>query len=149
LGTREELMIRPLSFYYCVIITAFSLVCTYAGESVPLVGSLNSTRDEVISATDVVLGKFTKVRAGGFESMMGVGYHGEITILQVLKGNAFGSLEVGFSVIRGPKNTEAEPNLDDKYIIMMSGHDVRKLLPATDANIAKIKALIAAAPAAK
>jgi hypothetical protein len=81
--------------------------------------------------------------------MMGVGYHGEITILQVLKGNAFGSLEVGFSVIRGPKNTEAEPNLDDKYIIMMSGHDVRKLLPATDANIAKIKALIAAAPAAK
>lgn len=144
-------MKKTLFSYYCFIMLFLSLVCGYAGEETPLAGSLHPLRDEVISATDVVIGKFLVVKARDtFSSMMGAEYQGQITILQTLKGNESGSLEVGFPVIRGGKNKEAEPNLNDTYIIILVQHQViRKLLPATDANIAKVKALIAAAPASK
>jgi hypothetical protein len=143
-------MIKNLSFYYCIILTVFSSICSYADENTPLVGHWRSTKDEIASATDIVIGKFTQVRAGGAGSISGLEYHGAITVLHVLKGNASGNVEVVFRVILGSKDKEAEPDLGDTYIIILYDHQmIRKLLPATDANIAKVKALIAAAPVPK
>jgi hypothetical protein len=143
-------MMNNILFYYCVFIMAFSSVCSYADESKPLVGHWRSTKDEIACATDIVVGKFSQVRAGGAESFSGLQYHGKINVLHVLKGNETGNLKVVFRVILGSKDTEAEPNLGDSYIIILYDHQmIRKLLPATDDNIAKVRALIAAAPAGK
>ena len=136
-------MKKHLSFHYFAILMAFSSLCSYADVNKLSVGSLLPIRDEVSSATDIVIGKFAKVTVGGAGSMMGVMYHGEIAVLGALKGTVSGNLDVGFSVIRGPRNTEVEPNNNDTYIIILDHREIRKLLPATDDNIANIKQLIA------
>jgi hypothetical protein len=144
---------KKYSLTYCyTIVTAFSIICCYANEEtpLPLVGHLSSIKDETSSATDVVVGKFIRVRESGAASLNGEYYQGQITVLRPLKGNLSGSLEVGFRVIPVNKDKESEPNLSDSYIIIMSSPgDIRKLLPATADNIAKVKALIAAVPASK
>jgi len=141
-------MKKPLSFYYSFILTAFSLAYVYA--DVPhLAGSGYAIGDVVASATDIVVGKFTKVKSDGAASMMGMSYHGQITISETLKGTDSGSLEVAFYLNSAISPTnESEPNLHDTYIMILTDHQaIRKLLPVTDDNMSKIKALIAAAPA--
>jgi hypothetical protein len=141
-------MLKTLFFSY--IVAVLSGICSYADTDARSVGHLNDSKGEVAAAANIVLAKFTNVKGSGAASMLGTLYHGNIKILQVLKGDASGNVEVGFSVIQGPKDTEVEPNLTDIYIIVLAGHhEIRKLLPATDDNIAKVKALIAAAPAGK
>jgi hypothetical protein len=142
----KKLLLR----FNCLVWLALSMACGYADEETPLVGHLSSVKEEVASATDIVIGKFTKVTVGGTASMNGMDYHGTIIISQALKGTESGSLEVGFRVIPASKDKEVEPNLEDTYIMfLIEHHGIRKLLLATDANIATMKALIAAAPATK
>lgn len=138
-------MKKSLSFYYYFIMTALSLHCRYASNSPLLVGSAYAAKDEVASAMDIVIGKFTKLKGGVSVTINGSAYHGQITISEILKGNETGSLDVGFSLRSANMNAkELEPNLKDTYIMIMSSEGmISKLLPATDANIRMVKQLIA------
>jgi len=129
--------------FVCYLLAVTACPPAYADEGARLVGSRTSTKEVTVSATDIVLGKFTKVRPTNAASMLGVLYNGEITISQALKGNKSGSLEVGFSVIPIGKDKEAEPNLRDTYIMFITDQQVLKLLPATDENISRIKSFLA------
>ncbi|MCE0482915.1 MAG: hypothetical protein LV479_01600, partial [Methylacidiphilales bacterium] len=79
----------------------------------------------------------------------------KIKVLQVIRGSVEGQVTISFK-IRGGLH-EQPPQEGDTYIFFAhkntepgwDNYTVLKLLPATDDNIAKVKALIAAAPAPK
>jgi len=140
-------MTKPLSFCSFLIITAIILLSAYASDGPALSGSSLKLDDEVASATEIVIAKFTEITEGASSTLSGYRYKGLIAISDILKGNAPVSSKIAFTV--GMQTKESVPNLSDIYILILDNHHIRKLLPATDANVAKIKALIAATPVSK
>jgi len=140
-------MTKPLSFCSFLIITALTLLSAHASDGPALTGSSLKLDDEVASATEIVIGKFTEINEGASFTLSGYRYRGLIAISDILKGNAPVSSKVAFTV--GIQTRESAPNLSDTYIVIIDNHHIHKLLPATVDNIAKVKALIAAAPAPK
>ena len=84
----------------------------------------------------------------------GVSYRGyTVKVATLLKGALAGEIHVSLDVRNDGRAVEVIPRVGENYIFFVilkaSEIIVVKLLPATDANIAKVKALIAAAPAPK
>ncbi|MDB4793750.1 hypothetical protein OAG63_01825, partial [Methylacidiphilales bacterium] len=85
-------------------------------------------------------------------------YHGvQVKILQVLRGAADTQVTVTLYATFEENVHEQPPKINGTYIFLAhkntevgwDQYTVLKLLPATDDNIAKVKALITAAPASK
>jgi len=131
---------------FSIFVTTITLPCIYADDSIVLPGSLHGTSEEVSSASDIVLGKFTEIGGGAWANSNGTHYHGKLAVSEDLKGKLMGSLNIHFAI--GGK--ESVPNQTDVYIvILMDGQWILKLLPASAENVAQVKALIASAHSAK
>jgi len=137
-------MTKLLLYFSVVIITSVTFLSAYASDAPNLVGSSLKLDDEVASATEIVTGKFIELNQSSAFTLSGDRYHGQISISDVLKGNAPVSTKVAFWVV--PETKESAPNLHDSYIAIIDNHIIHKLLPATANNITKVKALIAQIP---
>lgn len=129
------------------MILELTVLSSYANGSPNLTGSSLKLTDEVTSATEIVVGKFTKIGNGASFTLSGRRYRGQVALSEILKGTVFDSSDIAFTV--GIQSKEVVPNLEDTYIVFIHNHRIKKLLPASDDNIAKVKALIAAAPLGK
>jgi hypothetical protein len=121
-----------------------------------IVGRDSTVVDILIKSDAIFVGKILQIKPTDPSA------HGEVTCLansvsvsQVLKGALGDVVSVDFKV-RSYLN-EKEPKIGTSYIFFVkrggyespNSYTLLKLLPATDANIAKVKALIAAATAPK
>jgi len=134
-------MTKPLSYYFIPIITAFTLLTAYASDAPILTGSSLKLKEEVASATEIVIGTFTELNEGASFTLSGNRYRAQIVTSDILKGNALVSSKVAFLVV--PENKETAPNFNEIYIMIIDHQRIHMLLPATEDNIAKVKALIA------
>lgn len=76
-----------------------------------------------------------------------------VKVITLLKGTLAGEIQVSLDVRNDGRVAEVIPHVGENYIFfaMLKAGEViaMKLLPATDDNITKVKALIAAAPPSK
>jgi hypothetical protein len=145
-----------------LILAALSLALVVNGYSQSssdtkmLSGHGKKSENAIKESTDIVIAVFTTLGSPGADATGENDYDGaEIEITSALKGTLSGKLKVFYIVYAMPgKNQESPPVLGTQYIMFIhqtgpTEYEIKKLLPATDDNIAKIKALIAAAPAGK
>jgi hypothetical protein len=107
-------------------------------------------------APEVVIAKFINL-GGAVDSSSGIDIYGGATIqiIESLRGKLTGKVPVLYDLFIMPGNDqESLPQLNTTYIMFMQsigtdGHRIFKLLSASDANVAKVRALIAASPATK
>lgn len=124
-----------------------------------LSGSTLRSEDVATKADAVFVGQITHL---GFSNLKALGeavYRGlQVKVLQVLRGSVDPQSTFTLRVmVPSISSHENPPAVGSTYIFFVkkddpSKHDaytVLKLLPATDDNIAKVKAVIAAAPAGK
>jgi hypothetical protein len=123
-------------------------------SSVKLSGSRFKAEEIVAKANVICVGEIVQIgppltRAAAQASYPGV----KIQISQCLKGDLSSPALIEIVVAKEPNVTEEAPKAGTTYIFFIkqttSWNMVLKLLPATDDNIAKVKAMIAAAPAGK
>jgi len=119
-------------------------------------GHGKKNEDALKESTDIAVAVFTSLGNRGADATGEDDYdQAEIEVVTTLKGNLPGKLKVFYAVLSMPgKNQESPPVLGTQYIMFIqklgpTEYEIKKMLPATDDSIAKIKALIAAAPAAK
>jgi hypothetical protein len=125
----------------------------FSGRDVAVEGAL--------SKADVVLigklsGAGNEVDSPPFAPVAGPTFSGaRISVIQVLKGTAGSSVGVSFFV--NSANHEKSPDAASSYIFFLAKnaanatdqYTILKILPASDDNVSKIKALIAALPGGK
>ena len=121
-----------------------------------LSGSSLKSEDTVIKSDAIFIGQITQM---GFQSLKAAGrssYYGNIVkILQVLRGTVDAQIKITLYVYYVSDTPENPPKTGNSYIFFVKKnapgqpdpYAALKLLPATDDNIAKVKALIAASPA--
>jgi hypothetical protein len=104
----------------------------------------------------IFVGQFITLGDGPGADEPGMEYfdNAQVKVEQSLKGTLSGIVKVSYSVMSIPTEKESSPKSLKDYIFFINiisptQLSVVKLLPATDQNVAKIKALIAAVPAAK
>jgi hypothetical protein len=123
-----------------------------------LTGSSQKSEDIVVKADAVFVGEITTIGFGGFKAPGESVYRGvQIKVLQVFRGTVADSIAVTLHVVGRMEFHEDPPKVGNSYILFVKKSDqgqpdaytVLKLILATDANIAKVKALIAAVPASK
>ncbi len=121
-----------------------------------LSGHEKKNEDLVAVVPDIVVAKFTSLGNGSDDAPGATFYEkAEIEIVSSLKGTLSGDLQAGYSVkLFPPSKKETVPVIGTPYIMFIqklgpTEYEIKKLLPATDNDIAKVKALIAAAPAGK
>jgi hypothetical protein len=129
------------------------------GESI-LTGSAQKS-EEIAAKADVVvfIGKIIELGDPVPASTDTASYSGvQVKVLQVLRGTVDGDVvKVTLRTTWGRNVHESPPVVGSTYIFFArkntekgwNPYTVLKLLPATDATTAKVKALIAAAPASK
>ncbi|MDB4793752.1 hypothetical protein OAG63_01835 [Methylacidiphilales bacterium] len=126
--------------------------------STKLSGSDLKSGDAITKCDAIFVGEITQM---GFQSLKATGrssYYGNIIkILQVLRGAISVQIKVTLYVYYVSDTPENIPKVGNPYIFFVkknaSGqpdpYTALKLLPATDDNITKVKALITAAPPSK
>jgi hypothetical protein len=123
-------------------------------SQVKLSGSSLRSGDLIVKSDVICVGEITTIgsplsRATGQDTYAGV----KIQISQDLKSHIDSPALVEIVVAKEHDLKEEAPELETSYIFFIKKipgwNIVLKLLPATDDNIAKVKALIAAAPAPK
>jgi hypothetical protein len=126
--------------------------------SIKLSGSDLKSEDIVLKANAVFVGEITELGHPNTKAPGQNVYHGvQIKVLQVLRGSVDAQVTVTLYIHFAPNSSENPPKVGNTYIFFAHKNTevgwnpftVLKLLPATDDNIAKVKALIAAAPASK
>lgn len=135
----------------------FYLICpsfVHASDNTQLAGYSRSTREEALSSDDIVIGRFTNTGHSGVAFFSGLLYEdAKLSISINLKGKLSGNVTVDYSIESSaatPNVVEVVPNVTDTYILIIyHGHQIRKMLPATDDNITEVKKIIATAPASK
>jgi hypothetical protein len=140
-------------FSSCIFM-GLTLVSSSAQETKSLSGSRYKIEDVIQKRVAVFVGKINDLGGSSGRSIGVDVYHRVmVTCLQNLSGHVDTQLKVRLNV---SWPDEAPPVLNTPYIFVvrkeegsLSDYDVLKLLPATDDNIAKVKALIAAAPPPK
>ena len=110
-------------------------------------------------ADAVFVGQITRLGSSNLKELGVAVYRGvQVTASQILRGSLDPQSTFTLRVMMlSTRSTENPPTVGSSYIFFVKRDDaskdstytVLKLLPATNDNIAKIKALIAAAPAAK
>ena len=120
-----------------------------------LPGHLKKGEELMKIATDIIVGKFTSLGNGSTDSPGASFYEkADLTVINSLKGSLSGNIQASYSVRTFPLNKkEAQPTIGTQYVMFIqklgpTEYEIKKLLPATDDSITKVKALIAA-PAAK
>lgn len=116
-----------------------------------LTGHTKKIENAIKETTDIVIASFTKLGFPGSDASGEDSYdQAEIEITGILKGTlAEKHLKVFYIVQSMPgKNQEKAPIIGVQYIMFIqklspNEYEIKKLLPATDENIIKIKALIA------
>lgn len=128
---------------------------TSMGEGL-FTGHMKKNENVLKEAKDIIVGKFTALGYPGSDASGEDFYEqGQVEVISALRGSLAGTLRVGYSVRTVPgKDQEIPPVVGTEYIMFIqklgpNECEIKKLLPATDENITKIKALIAAAPAGK
>jgi hypothetical protein len=145
------LYILFIFFADMVLFAQTSPVATLPNKPVVLAGSTLKTEDIVLQSDAIFIGKLIDLGWGETASSGHDTRGAYITVLQILRGSLKGRVGVRMNMLHGPKVREASPKVGDTYIFFIKQipgwNMVLKILPATDANIAKVKALIAAPPA--
>ena len=117
-----------------------------------LSGSDLKAEDVVVKSDAVFIGNITGVVAGASAKEQGVTtFVVSVGVTECLRGDVAGQLTASLKVFMGYRQKPPESGNSYIFFVRKNGSEfaVLKLLPATDANIAKVKALIAAAPAPK
>ena len=119
-----------------------------------LSGHEKKSEDLIAVVPDIVVGKFTSLGSGSDDAPGATFYEkAEIEVVSSLKGTLSGNLQAGYSVKSfPPSKKETVPVIGTPYIMFIqklgpTEYEIKKLLPATDDNLAKVKGLIDAAPA--
>jgi hypothetical protein len=119
-------------------------------DNPPMPGHEAKEQDLIKKKNEIVVAKFISLGSGGLDELGASSYEkAEIEITQTLRGNLSGHLKVSYVVKSLPTNEqEARPTIDILYIMFIHSlganeYETEKLLPATDQNISRIKALIA------
>ncbi len=130
-----------------------------SAQNEPVLSGSKLRSEDVAAKADVVfVGEITAIGFGDTKAEGESAYRGvQVKVLQVLQGTVAASITVTLHVVGMMEYHEDPPKVGNSYIFFVKKsapgqHDaytVFKLLSATDANIAKIKTLIAAAPAGK
>jgi hypothetical protein len=120
-------------------------------EPINLSGSNLKAEEIVLKSDAVFVGEITQTSDGppAAASMHSVGV--QVKVLQILKGSVDTEISVTMDVYSIYR--EGPPQVGSSYIFFAHKEDNRirvlKLLPATDANVTKVKAAIASTPAGK
>jgi len=119
-----------------------------------LTGHVKSSEKAVKEATDIVIATFIKLGFPGSDSDGADFYEqAQIQVFSALKGTLSGNVQVSYSVQAMPgKDQESAPASGVQYLMFMqklgpTEYEIKKLMPATEANVSAIKALIAGASA--
>ncbi len=127
-------------------------------ESTKLSGSDLKSEDAAAKSDGIFVGKITQIGLPNAKAAGQVAYYGnKVHVLQVLRGAIGAQVKVTLYVHYVSDIPENPPKVDGTYIFFVKKianpdpdpYKALKLLPATDANIARVQALIAAAPAGK
>jgi hypothetical protein len=108
-------------------------------------------RNLINSKVDVVIGKFISLGNLGDDNLGASYERAEIQITNSLQGPLLGNIKVSYAVRSFPlEHKEIVPALNTEYILFIrdqkiasDNYELVKILPATDTNITRIKALIA------
>jgi hypothetical protein len=121
-------------------------------QNVPvLTGSTLKSEDIAVKADSIFIGEIVQMSFPDATAPDLASYSTRVKVLQVLRGSA--NAQVTVSIDTYAMNHEEPPKVATPYIFFVRKEAKRfealKLLPATEVNVAKVKALIAAAPAKK
>jgi len=116
-----------------------------------LTGHAEKNEDMIRQSANIVIAEFTNLGSPGADGSGEDSYsQAEITVISTLKGTLSGKLEVDYSVFLIPgKDQEATPAIGVSYIMFIGGlnqYVIKKLLPATEANITSVKMLLKPQP---
>jgi len=141
----------PLSMLGLVLGLVLGIQPVKAQNEPVLNGSTLKAEDIAAKADAVFVGEIIQM---GFPNPSAPGlasYGTQVKVLQVLRGSVDAQITV--TIDTHAMNREEPPKVGTQYIFFVKKEGdhfkALKLLTATDANIAKVKALIAAAPAPK
>jgi hypothetical protein len=139
-----------------LIINGYSQPAPQPQDTVTLSGHGKKNADAFKESTDIAVAVFTSLGNRGADATGEDDYdQAEIEVVTILKGNLPGKLKVFYAVLSMPgKNQESPPVLGTQYIMFIqklgpAEYEIKKLLPVTDDNATKVKALITAASATK
>jgi hypothetical protein len=150
---------------YKIFLSAFLLILIIA-PSVAAVGDTTSAAlplqysgsgkkaGDIVATCDAIFVGQIIAKGPVILTKPGASTHGyTVKVATLLKGTLAGEIQVSLDVRNDGRVVEVIPHVGENYIffaMLKAGEVIAvKLLPATDANIAKVKALIAAAPAPK
>jgi hypothetical protein len=118
-----------------------------------LIGDRFNVADVIKTSDEVAIGQFQSLGDGNADDLGASYSNAIITITQSLKGSLAGEIKVFYGIYSTVNAAEREehPFRNVEYVIFIKGVDPKgytliKLLHATNENIAKVKALIAAKP---
>jgi hypothetical protein len=128
----------------------------HAEDDGTLLGHALKDEDTFKNGVDIIIGKFVSLGTGSSDSPGESYYQGaSIQVISSLKGSLSGNLKASFSVkFFSQHGNETVPVVGNQYIMFLrervpNEFTIKKLLLATDKNIAEVKTAIAAAPAGK
>jgi hypothetical protein len=154
----------PLCAYalILIIILSFSIrlaksqVAAPMSQSIAFSGSNTKLEDAVSRAEVIFVGEIIQIGGPSLSSAGQAEFCGnQVKVLEVFRGSATGQITVSFVIAEKPK--EQVPSVGSSYIFFAQKvvhpdpdlYTAFKLLPATDSNETKVKALVAALPAGK
>lgn len=145
-------LLLPLLFFGIQMVKAQNIPAGASQNQSILSGSRLKSEDVTTKVDAVFIGEIEEI---GFPTTLSPGaltYHGvKVKVLQVLRGSVGAEVTVTLYAERTSNVREQAPKVSGTYIFFIKQtpgwNIVHKLLPATDDNIAKVKQLIAAAPA--
>jgi hypothetical protein len=132
-----------------LIVNGYSQTSTQPQGSGVLSGHEKKNEDAIKGSTHVVVATFSVLGYPGPGADGEANYdQAEIAVVTALKGTLSGQLKAHYIVYDMPgKDQESLPALGTQYIMFIqqlgpTEYEIKKLLPATDDNIAKVKQLI-------
>jgi len=133
---------------------------TGAGQTEPvkLTGGDVKSEDAILKTDVLFIGQITHLGFGNLKAQGEAVYRGmQIKVIQILRGSLQPESTFTLRVFHVYSSDEYPPTEGSSYIFFAKRNDpsekdayaIVKLLPATDANVTKVKALTASAPASK
>jgi hypothetical protein len=120
-----------------------------SSDSAVLPGHEKRAEKLVSSVSAVVIAKFISLGYGGTDAPGSTFFErAKVAVVSSIKGSLSGTITVGYSVQEIPEaEKESAPIIGTPYIMFIQTlgpdeHEIRKLLAATDDNIALVKAII-------
>jgi len=121
-------------------------------ESPQLPGNTVNEQELINSKTDIVIAKFISLGNASIDELGATYYErAQIQISSSLRGLLSGTIKISFSAKTFPKNEkDVLPTLNTEYILFIRNqkidpddYELQKIIPASAANLTRIKALVA------